>query len=139
MTREDCLAIIMASPIYTGQDSNRCSKNHRLFVPSQQSASPLLHPWFLNSGVLKNQNEISHPPGEQLARSDLVACSSSRKNISRECSRKFFRNVVYLLPWKLIMMAFMRDLWVLHKLTRGTLLSESISTLRLYFGTQWLW
>ena len=38
MTSEDCLVIILASPIYTGQDPNRCSKNHRLFAPSQQSA-----------------------------------------------------------------------------------------------------
>lgn len=33
-------------------------------------------------------------------------------------------------------MACMQDSWVL---IHGTLLSESISTLQSYFGTQWLW
>ena len=69
----------------------------------------------------------------------IVACSSSQKNISREFSRKFFRSVVNLLSWKLLTMAWMRDLCIRHELIHGTLLSESISTLRLYFGTQWLW
>ena len=138
MTSEDCVIVIMASPIYTGQDPNRCSKNHRLFVPSQQSAisgkpcanrlnplfrdfNPTMHRHFrsicyigrlliafmlirffqtvshVNPSIIfvredlllftsfqsaftrmdsefwrfKNQNEISQPPGEQLARSDL--------------------------------------------------------------------
>ena len=40
-----------------------------------------------------------------------------------------------LLSWKLLTMACMRDLCIRHELIYGTLLSESISTLRLYFGS----
>ena len=43
------------------------------------------------------------------------------KNISRECSRKCFRDVVNLSLWKLLRNAHMRDLWVRHELIHGML------------------
>ena len=44
-----------------------------------------------------------------------------RKNISCECSRKCFRDVVNLSLCKLLINAHMRDFWVLHELIHGML------------------
>ena len=131
MTSEDCVVVIMASPIYTGQDPNRCSKNHRLFVPSQQSAisgkpcANRLNPLF------RDFNPYDAP----ILSIDLL----HRKAFDCFHANPFLPNGLGLLLWKLLTMACMCDLCIRHELIHGTLLSESISTLRLYFGTQWLW
>ena len=49
----------------------------------------------------------------------ITPWTNLRKNISRECSRKCFRDVVNLLLWKLLINACMRDLWVRYELIQG--------------------
>ena len=51
----------------------------------------------------------------------ITPWTNLRKNISRECSRKCFRDVVNLSLWKLLINARMRDLWVRHELIHGML------------------
>ena len=123
--------------------SHRTSSRQECFICFSLRCSPLLHPWILNSSVLKTRMKFLNLPENNshgvICKTNIVACSSSQKNISREFSRKFFRSVVNFLSWKLLTMGCMRDLCIRHKLIHGTLLSESISTLRSYFGTQWLW
>ena len=60
----------------------------------------------------------------------ITPWTNLRKNISRECSRKCFRDVVNLLLWKLLINACMRDLWVRHELIQGMLLRSLGSFLR---------
>ena len=50
-------------------------------------------------------------PVRRFAR-DITPWSNLRKNISRECSRKCFRDVVNLLFWKLLLNVCKRGLWV---------------------------